>query len=66
MTQLSERAFRRPVTDEDLGGLKGNQHLSYKKDTPLANLLVTMLDRAGVPADELAKLGDATGPFSEV
>jgi hypothetical protein len=48
------------------GGLKGNQHLHYPKDTPLANLLVTMLDRAGVPADELEHFGDATGPFSEV
>jgi hypothetical protein len=48
------------------GGLKGNQHLHYKQDTPLANLLVTILDRAGVPAEELAKFGDATGPFSEV
>ena len=48
------------------GGLKGNQHLNYKRDTPLANLLVTMLDRAGVPANELEKFGDATEPFSEV
>ena len=48
------------------GGLKGNQHLHYKQDTPLANLLVTVLDRAGVPAEELAMFGDATGPFSEV
>jgi hypothetical protein len=48
------------------GGLKGNQHLHYERNTPLANLLVTMLDRAGVPANELEKFGDATGPFSEV
>ncbi len=48
------------------GGLKGNQHLHYPKDTPLANLLVTMLDRAGVPGHELEHFGDATGPFSEV
>ena len=48
------------------GGLKGNQHLNYERDTPLANLLVTMLDRAGVPAEELEKFGDSTGPFSEV
>ncbi len=48
------------------GGLKGNQHLRYAQNTPLANLLVTMLDRAGVPANELEKFGDATGPFSEV
>ena len=48
------------------GGLKGNQHLHYERNTPLANLLVTMLDRAGVPAEELEKFGDSTGPFSEV
>ncbi len=48
------------------GGLKGNQHLNYPRNTPLANLLVTVLDRAGVPANELEKFGDATGPFSEV
>jgi hypothetical protein len=48
------------------GGLKGNQHLRYQQDTPLANLLVTVLDRAGVPANELEKFGDSTGPFSEV
>ena len=48
------------------GGVKGNQHLNYKQDTPLANLLVTMLDRAGVPANELEKFGDAPVRFSEV
>jgi hypothetical protein len=48
------------------GGLKGNQHLKYPRNTPLANLLVTMLDRAGIPADEIEKFGDSTGPFSEV
>lgn len=45
------------------GRAKGGQHLRYPKDTPLANLLVTMLDRTGVPVE---KLGDSTGPFSEV
>ncbi len=34
------------------GGVKGNQHLHYPQDTPHANILVTMLDRAGVPAEE--------------
>ena len=48
------------------GGLRGNQHLNYPQSTPLANLLVTMLDRAGIPANELEKFGDATGPLSEV
>jgi hypothetical protein len=48
------------------GGLKGNQHLHYKQDTPHANVLVTMLDRAGVPTNEIEKFADTTGAFSEV
>jgi hypothetical protein len=48
------------------GGLKGNQHLHYKQNTPHANILVTMLERAGIPASEYEKFGDSTGPFSEV
>jgi hypothetical protein len=48
------------------GGIKGNQHLHYKQDTPHANILVTMLDRAGVPASEIEKFADTTGAFSEV
>jgi hypothetical protein len=48
------------------GGVKGNQHLHYKQDTPHANILVTMLDRAGVPSSELEKFADTTGAFSEV
>jgi len=48
------------------GGVKGNQHLHYKQDTPHANILVTLLEHAGVPASELEKFGDSTGPLSEV
>jgi hypothetical protein len=48
------------------GGLKGNQHLHYKQDTPHANVLVTMLDRAGIPSSEIEKFADTTGAFSEV
>jgi len=48
------------------GGLKGNQHLHYKQDTPHANILVTMLDRAGVPTNDIEKFADTTGAFSEV
>ena len=48
------------------GGLKGNQHLHYKQDTPHANILVTMLSRAGVPAKDIEKFADSTGPFTEV
>lgn len=45
------------------GKIKGNQHLKYADKTPLANLLHTVLDRAGVPVE---KVGDSTGPFAEV
>lgn len=39
-----------------IGGIKGGMHVRYPKKTPMANLLLTMLDKAGVPRDE--KLGD--------
>ena len=48
------------------GGVKGNQHLRYKQDTPHANVLVTMLDRAGIPSTEIEKFADTTGALSEV
>ena len=40
------------------GTLKGGRHLKYAGETPMTNLLVSMLDKAGVPIDEL---GDSTG-----
>ncbi len=40
------------------GQLKGGRHLRYEDHTPMANLLVTMLDKAGVRRDTL---GDSTG-----
>ena len=45
------------------GRIKGGQHLHYPQDTPHANLLLTLLDRAGVPVEQL---GDSTGTFAEV
>src|SRR6266446_3355171 len=42
-----------------IGGIKGGQHVRYPKRTPMTNLLLTMLDKAGVP--HLDKLGDSTG-----
>src|SRR5262245_10646937 len=48
------------------GGVKGGQHLHYPQDTPHANLLVTMLDRAGIPAEDFKSFADSTGPLSEV
>jgi hypothetical protein len=45
-----------------LGGqFETGQHLAYKPDTPMSNLLVTILKKAGVPVD---KIGDSTGPLS--
>jgi hypothetical protein len=48
------------------GGVKGNQHLHYPQDTPHANLLVTMLHRAGVPDADIEKFADNTGVLREV
>jgi hypothetical protein len=48
------------------GGVKGGQHLHYKQDTPHANLLVTILDRAGVPPEDFKGFADSTGTLSEV
>jgi hypothetical protein len=47
------------------GGLKGNQHLHYPQDSPHANILVTMLHRAGVPTADIEKFADNTGTLSE-
>jgi hypothetical protein len=40
------------------GGVKGNRHLRYPAETPMTNLLLTMLDVSGVPVETL---GDSTG-----
>jgi Protein of unknown function (DUF1552) len=40
------------------GQVQGNRHLIYPKDTPLNNLLLDMLEKAGVPAENF---GDSTG-----
>src|SRR3984893_13719820 len=42
-----------------VGGIKGGQHVRYSNRTPMANLLLTMLDKASVP--HVDKLGDSTG-----
>jgi len=43
------------------GRLKGGRHIRNPKDTAMANLLVSMLDKLGVPVE---KLGDSTGAVS--
>jgi Protein of unknown function (DUF1552) len=45
------------------GGIKGGQHLAMPKDTPHANILLTMVQRAGVKLD---KFSDSTGPLADV
>jgi len=45
------------------GKIKGGQHLHYPQDTPLANLWVTLLQRAGIPIESH---GISTGVLSEV
>jgi hypothetical protein len=45
------------------GKLKGGQHLRYPDRTPMANLTLTLLSRAGVPIETL---GDSTGELAEV
>jgi hypothetical protein len=42
-----------------VAGIKGGQHVRYPNRTPMANLLLTMLDKADVPHVET--LGDSTG-----
>jgi hypothetical protein len=43
--------------------MKGGQHVRYEDHTPIANLLFTLLLRAGVPVEAI---GDSTGELTEV
>src|SRR5437773_4344320 len=45
------------------GGVKGARHIKYAEPTPLANLHLTLLDRAGVRLDAFA---DSTGKVEEL
>jgi hypothetical protein len=40
------------------GGVNGGRHLRFPLETPMTNLLLSLLDRSGVPAE---RLGDSTG-----
>jgi hypothetical protein len=42
------------------GKLKGGRHLIYKDKPPMANLLVTLMDKLDVPVE---RLGGSTGPL---
>ena len=45
------------------GRLAGNRHLRYPKDTPMTNLLVSILEKAGLRTETL---GDSTGQSGEL
>jgi hypothetical protein len=45
------------------GSLKPGRHIVYKENTPITNLYLTLLDRAGVNPDTI---GDSTGNLQEL
>jgi Protein of unknown function (DUF1552) len=45
------------------GKIKGGRHVRYAAETPMNNLLLSMLDKAGVQTDTL---GDATGRLQQL
>jgi hypothetical protein len=45
------------------GRMKGGRHLKYPANTPMANLLMTILEKAGCPQESV---GDSTGLLTEV
>ena len=45
------------------GNFRLGHHIVYPKSTPMNNLFLTMLDRMGVPAEQI---GDSTGPLDEL
>jgi hypothetical protein len=45
------------------GTLQGGRHIEFKNDTPVSNLLRTVLDKAGVQTETL---GDSTGLLTEL
>jgi hypothetical protein len=45
------------------GKMKGGRHLKYPENTPMSNLLLSILHKAGVNQETL---GDSTGPLAEV
>ena len=49
------------------GGIKGGQHLHYPQDTPHANILLTLAQKAGAPVQKIGDSeGVSTGVLSEV
>jgi hypothetical protein len=51
------------VAGGSAGGMKGNRHIRYNEPVPLANLHLTLLDKAGVKIDSFA---DSNGKINEL
>jgi hypothetical protein len=51
------------VMGHGYGKIKGGQHLHYPQDTPHANLLLTLLNRGGIP---VTSHGISTGTLAEI
>jgi len=51
------------VLGRGYGRIKGGQHLRYPQDTPFANLLLTLLERGGIPGETI---GSSTSMVSEI
>jgi hypothetical protein len=45
------------------GQMKGGSHIKYPNDTPAANLLLSILDKAGIHEDSI---GDSNGRLAGV
>ena len=45
------------------GSLKGGRHLKYPENTPMSNLLISVLNKVGVPTE---KVGDSTSALTDV
>jgi hypothetical protein len=63
----SDRHSHGPLPTLVVGGgagtLRGGRHVVYPDNTPLTNLLVTLLEKLGVPTE---RFGDSTGQLSEL
>ena len=57
-TKRLDRMRTGAVVGGAAGRMRGGRHLVFPAETPMTNLLLTMLDKVGVEAE---KLGDSTG-----
>lgn len=51
------------LIDGGAGRLPGGRHLQYERDTPMANLLLSVLEKVGVRTEQL---GDSTGRLANL